>query len=318
MRIVRALVEDTLPLPPIEAEVMRNLVDLMEHTDTMIFVFDADDRIRVANAALRKALHIEVGESPTWAEIMRRNFHLNRGARVATTDFEAWLTSTISRRGKTPHRSLEVDLCDGRWLAMTETMLSNGWMLCTAIDVTHLSTSKRDLRLDRDQAQKAANTDELTGISNRRHVMAQLDQIRLGQSMQGSGNGFACLLDIDHFKRVNDTYGHQVGDTVLIAMARCIRATIRTADCFGRVGGEEFLLLLETNDDAKALAIIDRVFTDVRALQPLPNDPGFKVTISAGLSRIDRARPVDATYSACDAALYLAKEQGRDRLVTDI
>lgn len=296
-------------------EALRSMFELVQTSEALVCLFDQTDRLRMANTAFRHALFLEENEQPTWEEMMRRNFHLNRGTKINDVDLETWLSSAISRRGKSPHRNIEVDLCDGRWFSMNETVLPNGWMLCIATDVTQLGASERALRIDRDQARKAANTDPLTGISNRRHIMTLLDQKRLGQTSTGKASGHACLLDIDCFKVVNDTHGHQVGDQVLVEVARCIRRTIGVSDCLGRVGGEEFLVLLESGSTKECKLVMDRILMEIRGLRPTADKPMVQVTASAGLVRFDEGSSSEKIYAACDAALYEAKWAGRDQLV---
>lgn len=177
---------------------------------------------------------------PFWSDLMRQNFHAGRGTVIRERDFEAWLVSTQSRRGKTGFRAFETDLVDGRWLWMTETVDREGSMLCIAIDITKLRVHGRAVRQDRDMAIKASNTDELTGVGNRRFVTARMEEM-LQRSADAAG--CLCLLDLDNFKCVNDRFGHQAGDIILRDFAVRIQSEVRRSDCFGRVGGEELLLV---------------------------------------------------------------------------
>lgn len=242
---------------------------------------------------------------------MRRNHAAGRGAALSAPDLDAWFTSVRSRRGKVPIRRFEADLLDGRWLMIEETVMPDGWSIYVASDVTTLRASERSLRQARDQAVISSHTDELTGVSNRRMIMAQLqNNIALAQAR--GEMGCACLLDIDHFKGVNDQLGHLVGDTVLVTFARTVQMAIRPRDCFGRVGGEEFLLVLTNLSEADAARCVTNILDRVRALHVSGTPPGFQTTCSAGLTEI---RPDDTTmtaFSRCDAALYAAKNAGRD------
>ncbi|MBX4915206.1 GGDEF domain-containing protein, partial [Rhizobium bangladeshense] len=92
----------------------------MRRLSTAMAVYDGDDRLRYANSAFRSAYFIEPEETPLWPDLMRRNFHLGRGTVIRTENFEEWLRSTQSRRGKIGYRAFETDLSDGRWLWMTE------------------------------------------------------------------------------------------------------------------------------------------------------------------------------------------------------
>ncbi|MBB2697276.1 UNVERIFIED_ORG: GGDEF domain-containing protein [Rhizobium esperanzae] len=230
---------------------VEQLLNLSAQTETLIAVYDGDDRL--PNSAFRSAYFIEPDETPLWPDLMRRNFELGRGTVLRTDDFEAWLRSTQSRRGKIGYRAFETDLCDGRWLWMTEAVQQNGWMLCIASDITRLRAQGRTVRQDRDQAIKASYTDELTGVANRRFVMARVDDM-LAAARTG-GSGCLAVFDIDKFKQINDRFGHHAGDLVLRDFAHRIHQNVRRNDCFGRVGGEEFLLVMPSTSPEDALAV---------------------------------------------------------------
>ncbi|MGZ2504637.1 hypothetical protein ACVINI_005182 [Rhizobium beringeri] len=207
---------------------IEQLLHLSARTETLIAVYDGDDRLRYANSAFRSVYFIESDETPLWPDLMRRNFQLRRGTVIQTSNFDEWLRSTQSRRGKIGYRAFETDLCDGRWFWMTEAVLKNGWMLCIASDITSLRAHGRTVRQDRDQAIKASYTDELTSVANRRFVMARVDDM-LAAAQHGN-NGCLAVFDIDNFKHINDRLGHQAGDAscaiLLIAFIRMFAATI--------------------------------------------------------------------------------------------
>ncbi|MBB2672911.1 UNVERIFIED_ORG: diguanylate cyclase (GGDEF)-like protein [Rhizobium esperanzae] len=291
---------------------VEQLLNLSAQTETLIAVYDGDDRLQYANSAFRSAYFIEPDETPLWPDLMRRNFELNRGTVLRTDDFEAWLRSTQSRRGKIGYRAFETDLSDGRWLWMTETVQQNGWMLCIASDITRLRAQGRTVRQDRDQAIKASYTDELTGVANRRFVMARVDDM-LAAARTG-GSGCLAVFDIDNFKRINDRLGHHAGDLVLRDFAHRIHQNVRRNDCFGRVGGEEFLLVMPSTDPEDALAIVERMLTVIRFSRPLADSPDFSYTCSAGIAACLPSDSVSDLYRRADEALYAAKMSGRDRV----
>ena len=180
-------------------DIAARLRSLGDDTGVLVALYDQDDRLRYANRSFRSTFHLNDNESPLWPDLMRRNRALGVGTVISVPDFEAWVVSAQSRRGKVPFRAFETDVVGGRWLWMTETVDANGWMLCIASDITHLRADERTLRQDRDFALKAAQTDELTGVSNRRYMMSKLEEMVQRYSAVGAGSGCICILDIDFF-----------------------------------------------------------------------------------------------------------------------
>lgn len=295
-------------------EILEKLFQMYERTPVLVAAYDSFDRLRYANEAFRSAFFVRPEETPFWADLMRRNFWTHRGTVIGQPDFEAWLISTQSRRGKVGFRAFETDLVDGRWLWMTETVLNDGWMLCIASDVTGLRADERSIRQARDFAIVASHTDELTGVANRRFVMARIDDmLRQGSSKDGVP-GCLGVLDIDSFKSINDRFGHQIGDLILGDFAKRILGQVRRSDCFGRVGGEEFVLVLPHTSLAEAVLIVERMLVVIRTSRPLRERPDFSYTFSAGIAACQPEDIAANLYVRADKALYSAKVAGRNRI----
>ncbi|MGO4437365.1 diguanylate cyclase domain-containing protein [Rhizobium sp. RAF56] len=297
------------------------MIDLSERlaalqcvSSVLVALYDEGDRLRFANAAFRSAFALEETETPLWSELMRRNTSAGKGTIIRTNEFETWLVSAQSRRGKLPFRAFETDLVDGRWLWMTETVDERGWMLCIASDITHIRANERDLRQDRDHAVRVSQTDELTSISNRRFMMAALENLVLRDPDANPGRGCVCIIDLDFFKRINDQLGHHAGDAVLIDFARRVQPLLRRRDSFGRIGGEEFMLILPDTSLAQGEMAIERILHAVRRARPLDTAPEFSYTCSAGLVELRPGETAREVSCRADAALYDAKQNGRDRL----
>ncbi|WP_394344595.1 sensor domain-containing diguanylate cyclase [Aliirhizobium smilacinae] len=294
---------------------------LMEAAGVCVAVYDDEDRLRYANRAFRVAWFVDEGEHPLWPDLMRRNFHARRGTVIKVADFEAWLVSTVSRRGKAGFRAFETDLHDGRWLWMTETMQDDGWMLCVASDITSIRPDERALRQDRDEAIRVSQTDELTGIPSRRFVMAKLNDLLAAQA-DDNGRisrhvGCIAVLDIDNFKYINDRFGHLVGDAVLRDFAATLQGHVRKTDVLGRVGGEEFVLILPNTAAGDAEAIVSRMLDAVRISRPVPDQLSFRYTFSAGIASAEGGEKADEIYRRADLALYAAKMRGRNQISLD-
>jgi two-component system cell cycle response regulator len=151
--------------------------------------------------------------------------------------------------------------------------------------------------------------DALTGLSNRRAVLTQLAGMVSGARRHGHPLSIA-VCDIDHFKRVNDAYGHKAGDEVLVTSAHAMGTHLRQEDQLGRLGGEEFLVLLPDTDAEAAIAAAERIRTEV-ALAPTP----VPVTVSLGIATWEEGETPEAFLHRADEALYAAKDAGRDRVM---
>jgi len=303
-----------VPAPAISDTHALHMARLWEQSPLAVALFDASDAVCYANPAYCGIFGMVSIIGLSWTDLMRRSHALGVGAAIQTTDFEAWLASARSRRGKLPFRSFETDLTDGRWINVTETVDEQGWMLCVAFDITAMRADERTLRQDRDGALRAALTDPLTGISNRAHVLQQLD-LRLEQLRKQHQACGLVMVDLDHFKKVNDSYGHVGGDQVLTHFAHLVGSTLRRDDGFGRLGGEEFMLLLPHVEPNALEQAVGRVLSLVRGSRPLPQAPAFSYTCSAGLVMLDPTHDAIENMRNADCALYQAKAQGRDRLV---
>lgn len=289
------------------------LLRLQQDSPLLVALFDPQDRLRHANKAFRQAYKVAPDASPSWADIMRANHAQGQGAIIEADDIEAWLATAATRRGKQPWRSFEVDLWDGRWIWVTETVQADGWLMFVACDVSGLRQDDRALRQAHVKALRAAHTDALTGMGNRRHALQMLQQ---ALSRNDAWPLCAVMLDLDQFKRINDELGHAAGDLVICDFARQLQASIRREDGCGRLGGEEFLLVLPTAGRGQAGAIVERLLARVRQARPLPEQPERGYTCSAGLAEARWGETAEALLQRADAALYQAKAQGRDRLVT--
>ena len=157
-------------------------------------------------------------------------------------------------------------------------------------------------------------TDELTKIKNRRYI---LDILRHQALMAERGQYFfsVCMLDIDHFKQVNDVYGHLVGDAALKALCHKVLAGLREIDYFARIGGEEFLFVLPLVDKEQAKYMADRIRVQVENANFDEVAPGLKMTISLGVSDYQSPEKIETTLSRIDSALYAAKRTGRNQVV---
>ena len=159
-------------------------------------------------------------------------------------------------------------------------------------------------------------TDPLTGVRNRRGF-DQLAAREIQRSRRTGERIWLVMLDIDHFKRVNDTYGHAAGDEALRAVGTCCREQLREIDVLARFGGEEFVILLAGADQAEAVAIAERLRRAVATLTVATAAGPLRLTASFGVAPLQPHAGEDdleAAIALADAALYEAKRAGRDRV----
>ena len=186
-----------------------------------------------------------------------------------------------------------------------------------------LAHKKDALAAALERLKELASRDELTGLHNRRHLMETLDQQQ--ERSERHDEPFAlCILDLDHFKRINDTHGHGVGDEALRGFSHRIRSQMRRMDIigrgtidstFGRYGGEEFLLVLPYAGDSTAQACVERLRAAIHA-EPFPTSAGaLPITFSAGIAHYRKGERIAVLLDRADEALYRAKTDGRDRVV---
>ncbi|HEY3328105.1 MAG TPA: PAS domain S-box protein [Novimethylophilus sp.] len=176
-------------------------------------------------------------------------------------------------------------------------------------DIIHRKKLEREL-------ERQAHTDYLTGLANRRHFL-ELAEHEIAHARRYGGELSVAMLDLDHFKNVNDTYGHQVGDVVLKELAKICQRTLREVDVIGRLGGEEFAILFPETGGNEAYDIIERLREAIATTAvPLEHAQTLHFTASIGIASFVRADAnIDILLNRADKALYEAKISGRNRIV---
>jgi diguanylate cyclase (GGDEF)-like protein len=183
------------------------------------------------------------------------------------------------------------------------------------------SQLERDLTEEKERADRFAhemaslvNVDDLTGLATRRHFLEQLD-VMAAAARRADQPLTLAMIDIDHFKPINDQYGHAVGDAVLMAIGAACRTAVQGDEVIGRLGGEEFAMLMPLTDQETAYRIVDRLREAVAAIAiPAGKSGAVSVTISVGMAMF-AGQQIDRLLLDADQALYSAKKMGRNRIV---
>jgi two-component system cell cycle response regulator len=180
-------------------------------------------------------------------------------------------------------------------------------------NLLELRARQLDLAAANDQLYILATTDQLTGLKNRGYFLERLGT-EIDRCSRHNRKCAVAILDADHFKAINDSYGHDVGDKVLQALSRELLAELRTIDLVGRIGGEEFAILLPETGPEQGLKVSERLAARIRSAKVFAEAKEIRFTVSIGLTNVSQVGDeADAVLKRADRALYHAKALGRDR-----
>ena len=247
-------------------------------------------------------------------ETMLRQSH-SAGVGVATDDhIEGLVERAKASRLEKGFASFESDMQDGSWMQVSRLKTDDNFIYIYVTDITKLKKTESELRDALRYVKKLAATDSLTGISNRRHFLETAESEF--QRSVSYGHPLSILaLDIDHFKSINDNYGHQAGDQVLEAITLCCQKLLRESDVFGRLGGEEFSILLPDTSQVAAKITAQRILKAVAALEVNYQDQIIRFTTSIGITELSKnCDNLEVLMNQSDEALYEAKHKGRNRM----
>ncbi|HBP1922302.1 sensor domain-containing diguanylate cyclase [Pseudomonas aeruginosa] len=253
-----------------------------------------------------------------------------RSAALLLADYEEWRNSIypddldyadssllqVLERGAVEQREYRIVRGDGevRWLN-DKCFVSRQGEAGLPLMVVGIAEDITDKKHMESELQRLATTDVLTQSSNRRYFFDSAEVAFKECRREGIPLAFL-LLDVDDFKKINDRFGHQVGDQVLQRIAQSGSAALRRGDLFGRIGGEEFAVLLPGCDEQTARQIGERLQREVQRLRFQEGEQSFGITVSQGLTVLQADdEGLGALYSRADAAMYSAKRQGKDCIV---
>ncbi len=294
------------------------LKEHVTHTETGLAALDANDRFVFFNKSFANMFgvygHLQLGDS--FKDMLTHMYKHGVGTKCSSPTLDAWLEEAYTEFRSQPFRSFELDMVDGRWLLMLEQVNENGNVVLVGNDITRAKKAELELKAAKEILKQQALTDELTGISNRRHFM-QLLQNEFHRARRYQRTSSLVVVDIDFFKKINDSLGHPAGDEVLRHFAAFLQAQLRKQDSVGRLGGEEFALLLPETSASEAVCMIERVQKELRSATLDTIAPDFHYTFSAGVAELlsNAESDVENWLSNADKALYEAKRTGRNKVV---
>ena len=291
----------------------QHIFSLLSKSKDGYALFDKSDVLVFANSAFHDLMYTHEDDIGTlnFEQIMRRNFDNNRGVNINSGDIDRFIEYVHSVRRSVPQRLFEVDYVDQRWMMFSEQVGEHGELLMRMTDITKRKVIEFDLMSRLSKFQKMALTDELTGLANRRAFKESLN-CEVSRLRRNNQCATLMVLDLDHFKRVNDLHGHTTGDLALSHSAKLMRSCIRPSDIIGRIGGEEFAIFLSDTDTQQAKVVAERVRESVACAPLVSDDYEISLTVSIGIATMCEDISFDTLYETADQALYQAKTMGRN------
>lgn len=292
------------------------LFNAIELTNDAIGIFDKNDNVVFCNQSFSDifAQPEQACLNQNFEQLIRSCFERKEGVKIDSTCIETWLDMARDKRRSSTYRSFEIDTCDDRWFRLTEMMVDE-FLFSYATDITASKNLQIELVKTKNKLQQLASTDHLTGIYNRRqfYKLAEQELLRCDRSKLPAT---LVLLDLDHFKQINDTYGHACGDAVLVSFTDRIKGELRSYDIFARIGGEEFAILLPEANEEEAFNIAQRYLNKVTDVPFYYEGEYIHSTVSIGLSEsYPKIKTLDYALKTADQRLYQAKQSGRNQVV---
>lgn len=289
-------------------------------TGTMngICVFDENDKIIFSNNVAANMFGFQdhsALDGKSFEDIITHCYHNPNGLIVKTDNLDTWLTNAAEKRRSKNHRHFEVDLHNGNWYLISEQLVSNDCIVMISADITDKKNAESRLTEMSKELFFLASTDALTNTYNRRHFIeqAKIEQKRCIREHYGYS---LLMLDLDFFKQINDNYGHACGDSVLTTVASTIKLELRDYDLLGRIGGEEFAVLLPNTTNSSAFTIAERIKDSIDSLAIESKGNTLNVTASIGVALDEKSdKGLEDMFLAADKLLYKAKKNGRNQVI---
>lgn len=286
----------------------RRFIDAMESLPNGFVLYDKDDRLVICNERYREiyaesAKYIVPGAS--FEEIIRNGVE-NGQYPDAIGNEEAWIAERLEMH-QNPGEPIEQHLPGDTWLRVQERRTSEGGLVGFRFDITELKRQERELI-------RLAWTDSLTDAMNR-HRFMDLAGKEIERTKRRNGQLSLLLLDADHFKQINDKYGHAAGDAILKGLVERWTRSLRSHDLIGRIGGEEFSILLPEANAANAIRTANRLRKEIAEVPFAFEGQLLRVTVSIGVATLAAGEDLPSLMQRADRALYRAKEAGRDEVI---
>jgi diguanylate cyclase (GGDEF)-like protein len=277
-----------------------NLLGILGAMEDCIYIVNADYRIEFMNPAFKRTFSVQEVNNNYCYEILTDSNEI-----CPFCNLDAVL------EGKTMRREWQ-DLRYSKTYDIVETPLKNSDGTKSALGIFRDITS---IKINEEKLKLMASTDMLTGLWNRRHFI-HLAEKEFERALRYKQTFSLMLLDIDHFKKINDTVGHAAGDYILQYLSGVMRSTLRKVDIISRFGGEEFCIICPNTDLNSTALLAERLRKDVNSVPGIYNGKKVPLSVSIGVVEYEESyKCIEQLISAADQAMYEAKDKGRNNVV---
>ncbi len=291
------------------------IIESLQASSDGFGVFDQDDILVFCNKSMASAFGFDAEQilGCSFEQMLRISHASGQGIKADNGDVDAMVARAKAARAQKGFSTFDSDHSNGNWTHVSRLKTDDDFIFIYTTDITQLKRTEHELKDALRFMKRLAATDSLTGISNRRHFLESA-QLEFERAQRYEHPLSILALDIDHFKNVNDTYGHQAGDKVLEAITECCSELLRSHDIFGRLGGEEFSILLPDTHLEAAQLTAQRVLKAVAELEVNYEGQVIHFTTSIGIAKVDKkSNDIAELMKQSDEALYDAKHNGRNR-----
>ena len=292
------------------------LLDNILNTNDAIAVFGPDDTIVFSNKTFATFYDASVSQinHRKWQDCVKQSFNAKKGLKYDTDDIDQWILNASKNRRVERQRTFEINTLDDNWFLCNETTNDQGYIVFHGIENTNNKKLEIALINSSNKLKLLTSTDSLTGLFNRRYFFMRLkDEISRYQRTDKYIS--VIMIDIDHFKNVNDQYGHSCGDEVLVGFSKLIKKMIRPYDIAARMGGEEFAVILPNTNMQEGQVVAERIRKAIESLSFDHIAKGFSITVSIGGMTSNSEHNASKFTLKSDNALYKAKNNGRNQIV---
>jgi diguanylate cyclase (GGDEF)-like protein len=286
---------------------LETLYAALDNVDSGLLVLNKDLRAVYSNPVLHTMFRANSSEEirntrPLYADMLAAS------AQAVAVNLEDYVARRLAWVRSGDPKPMDLAMTDGTVLRCHLAVLPGGGRMLIYSDVTDIVRNAEEL-------ERLATTDGMTGIYNRRHFLTLADREWARARRYGRPISFL-MIDIDYFKLINDNFGHQVGDEMIVHLAKLARDSKRECDVLARIGGEEFALLLPETDLPQAQFVAERLRSEVAANSLVVASRSIPATISIGVATsVAAMNGISDLMKAADQALYDAKHDGRNRVI---